>query len=247
MSVPAERLPSPPRLPTEDELPCDDGIPMETPRHRLQMELLIHALEPWAAKRRDVFVSGNQFLYFSADQLRGRDFHGPDVFVVCGTERRERKSWVVWEEGKGPDVVIELISESTAGLDKGSKKRIYQDQLRVPGYYWFDPFNPDDRAGFALIEGTYVPLERDAEGCLPVPELGLRLCLWQGEYIAVETTWLRWADNEDFLPLPEEAERARANAAQQRADAERRRADQAEAELQRLRAELAGLRGGDAT
>ncbi len=77
MSVPAERLPCPPRLPTEDELPCDDGIPMETPRHRLQMDLLIHTLEPWAAKRRDVFVSGNQFLYFSADQLRGRDFRGP--------------------------------------------------------------------------------------------------------------------------------------------------------------------------
>ncbi len=210
MSVPAERLPFPPRLPTEDELPCDDGIPMETPRHRLQMELLIHTLEPWAAKRRDVFVSGNQFLYFSADQLRGRDFRGPDVFVVSGIERRERKSWVVWEEGKGPDVVIELISESTAGLDKGSKKRIYQDQLRVPGYYWFDPFNPDDRAGFALIEGNYVSLELDTEGCLPVPELGLRLCLWQGEYIGVETTWLRWADNEGLLPLPEEAERARA-------------------------------------
>jgi hypothetical protein len=110
----------------------------------------------------------------------------------------------------------------------------------VPGYYWFDPFNPDDRAGFALIEGNYVSLELDTEGCLPVPELGLRLCLWQGEYIGVETTWLRWADNEGLLPLPEETERARA-------DAERRRADQAEAELQRLRAELAGLRGDGGT
>ena len=58
----------------------------------------------------------------------------------------------------------------------------------------------------------YVQLERDAEGCLPVPELGLRLCLWQGEYLGAETTWLRWVDNEGFLPLPEEAERARPNA-----------------------------------
>jgi Uma2 family endonuclease len=208
------------------------------------MELLIHTLEPWAARRRDVFVSGNQFLYFSAEQLRGRDFRGPDVFVVSGIERRERKSWVVWEEGKGPDVVIELISESTAKLDKGSKKRIYQDQLRVPGYYWFDPFDPEDRAGFALSEGRYLPLERDAEGCLPVPELGLWLCLWQGEYLGVATTWLRWADDDGLLLLPEEAERARADDAEQRAAAERRRADSAEAELQRLRAELAGQRGG---
>jgi Uma2 family endonuclease len=211
------------------------------------MELLIGTLEPWAARRGDVFVSGNQFLYFSAEQLRGRDFRGPDVFVVSGIERRERKSWVVWEESKGPDVVIELISESTASLDKGSKKCIYQDQLRVPGYYWFDPFNPEDRAGFALSEGRYVPLQRDGEGCLPVPELGLRLCLWQGEYIGVETTWLRWADDGGLLLLPEEAERARADAAQRQADAERRRAETAEAELRRLRAELAGLRGGGGT
>jgi len=62
------------------------------------------------------------------------------------------------------------------------------------------------------IMSGYVQLERDAEGCLPVPELGLRLCLWQGEYLGAETTWLRWVDNEGFLPLPEEAERARANA-----------------------------------
>jgi hypothetical protein len=94
-------------------------------------------------------------------------------------------------------------------------------------------------------EGIYVPLERDAEGCLPVLELGLRLCLWQGEYIGVGSTWLRWADNDGLLLLPEETERARTDAAQLRADAERHRADVAEAELQRLRAELAGRRGDD--
>ena len=61
----------------------------------------------------------------------------------------------------------------------------------------------------------------------------------------MESTWLRWADNDGLLLLPEETERARADAAQLRADAERHRADVAEAELQRLRAELAGRRGDD--
>jgi Uma2 family endonuclease len=226
---------APPRLPTEDELPYEDGIPMETLRHRLQMELLIRGLDPWAAAQGDVFVSGNQFVYFSADQLRGQDFRGPGVFVACGVSRRERKSWVVWEEGKAPDVVIELLSETTAEQDKGIKRLIYQDQLRVANYYWLDPFNVEDRSGFTLEGRRYVPLPRDKDGCLPVPSLNLRLCLWQGEYLGVETTWLRWADDQCLLPLPEEAQR-------QRADQEQQRAEAAEQEIVRLRAELEQLR-----
>jgi len=49
---------------------------------------------------------------------------------------------VVWEEGKAPDVIIELLSESTATQDKTVKKEIYQNQMRFPEYFWYDPFNP---------------------------------------------------------------------------------------------------------
>jgi hypothetical protein len=59
MYNPARRMPS---LPTEDDLPCDDGEPMETLRHRLQMELLIHSLDPWTRACGDCFVGGNMFL-----------------------------------------------------------------------------------------------------------------------------------------------------------------------------------------
>jgi hypothetical protein len=68
MSVP---LLKPVHLPTQDELPYDDGMPMEIHRHRLQMNLLIHSLDEWAAQRRNVFRGGNMFIYFGADQLRG--------------------------------------------------------------------------------------------------------------------------------------------------------------------------------
>jgi len=229
---------------------------METPRHRFQMELLIRGLYSWAADQGDVFVSGNQFVYFNVNQLRGQDFRGPDVFVVRGVSQRERKSWVVWNEGKGPDVVIEFISDSTAENDKGAKKTIYQDQLRVPDYFWMDLFNPEDRCGFTLSGRRYVPIPRDAEGCLPVPSLGLRLCLWSGEYLGITATWLRWAGAQGLLLLPEEAERQRAdeeqrraNEAQRRADeeqqranGEQRRAEAAEQEIMRLRAEIDRLR-----
>ncbi|MBM4258323.1 MAG: Uma2 family endonuclease [Deltaproteobacteria bacterium] len=94
--------------PTQDELPCDDGEPMETARHRQQMFLLLETLHPWLDQRSDGYAGGNMFLYFSLAQVRHQDFRGPDFFAVLGVPKGERKSWVVWEEGKGPDVIIEL-------------------------------------------------------------------------------------------------------------------------------------------
>ena len=55
-------------LPTEDELPCDDGEPMETPRHREQMELLIHSLKAHWAERTDYYVGGNMFIHYDPQQ-----------------------------------------------------------------------------------------------------------------------------------------------------------------------------------
>ena len=67
----------------------------------------------------------------SALQAKKNDFRGPDVFVVMDTDRHERKSWVVWEEdGRTPDVVIEIMSASTEKNDRGDKKRIYAKLLR---------------------------------------------------------------------------------------------------------------------
>ncbi len=250
------------RLPTQDELPSDDGIPMETGRHRQQMEVLIRGLSPWAAEQGDVFIAGNQFLHFNAQQLRNKDFRGPDVYVVRGVDPTlERKSWVVWQEGKGPDVIIELLSESTAKQDKTEKFRVYQDVLRVPNYYWFDPFDPSDSAGFELVGGRYRPLPKDLRGGLACPALGLYLRLWEGTYLGLTIQWWRWANpQEQLLLFPEElavqqaeaeyqraeveyqraeAEYQRAETERQRAETERQRAEAAEAELARLRAEWA--------
>jgi Uma2 family endonuclease len=90
---------------------------------------------------------------FPAAQIKKQDFKGPDFFAVLGVPKKERKSWVVWEEEKAPDVVIELLSESTANLDKIEKKQIYQDKLRVSEYFWYDPFNREDLAVFVLVDG----------------------------------------------------------------------------------------------
>jgi hypothetical protein len=123
---------------------------------------------------------------------------------VLGVPKRERKSWVVWQEGKGPDVVIELLSESAAAQDKGEKKAIYQDRLRVPEYFWFDPFR-GEWAGFVLHNEGYVTLMEDSQGRLVSQKLDLALVRWQGLYQDVEACWRRWTTlSGTLLPTPQE-------------------------------------------
>ncbi|MBD2487946.1 Uma2 family endonuclease [Aulosira sp. FACHB-615] len=201
--------------PTQAELPYDDGVPMESARHKAQMDLLIDALIPWLEQRDDGFVGGNMFVYYSLAQVRNKDFKGPDFFVVLGVPKGERRSWVVWEEGKAPDLVIELLSDSTAIADKNEKKLIYQNQMRVPEYFWYDPFHPDDLAGFSNEKGVYQPIETNAQNQLVSQFLGLALQLWQGNYKGIDAIWLRWASLAgELLPTPEEKERQRAEKAE---------------------------------
>ena len=197
--------PSIPLPPTQDELPCDDGIPMETQRHKLQMDILLDTLQPWLDQREDGYMGGNMFIYFSMEQVRNKDFRGPDFFAVLGVPKTERKSWVVWEEGKAPNIVIELLSESTRNEDKTRKKEIYQNQMRVPEYFWYDPFNPDDWAGFYLNGSEYQPLTREQRDRYLSQQLDLALVRWSGVYKGVEALWLRWETPQGEL-LPTEQE-----------------------------------------
>jgi Uma2 family endonuclease len=225
--------------PTQDQLPYDDGEPMESQRHILQMELLIDALLPWLDARDDGFVGGNMFVYYSLDQVKNQDFRGPDFFAALGVPKKERKSWVCWEEGKTPDVVIELLSESTAKVDKTEKKQIYQNQLHVPEYFWYDPFNSEDWAGFQLQGGAYHPISPDSEERLISQVLQLALIRWHGLYKGIETTWLRWAQLDGTLLLTaEEQERQRAGQEYQRAEQERQRAEQERQRAERAEAQV---------
>jgi len=227
--------------PTQDELPCDDGIPMETQRHKMQMDLLLDTLQPWLDQREDGYIGGNMFIYFSTQQIRNQDFRGPDFFAVLGVPKQERKSWVVWEEGKAPNVVIELLSESTGNEDKTRKKTIYQNQLRVPEYFWYDPFNPADWAGFYLQGSEYQPLARDGNNRYISQQLDLALVQWHGVYKNVETVWLRWETLEGEL-LPTERELSQeAQQAQQEAQQAQQEAQQVQQKNEKLAAKLREL------
>ena len=62
-----------------------------------------------------------------------------------------------------PNIIIELLSESTAKVDRGLKKQIYQDTFHTPEYFWFD-LDSLEFVGFCLINGTYQPIEPNDQG-----------------------------------------------------------------------------------
>lgn len=237
--------------PGELELPYEDGVPMESNRHRQQMVLLIQTLKRAWSHRHDFFVGGDMFIYFSETQVKTNDFRGPDFFVVLGTTDRDRRSWVAWgEDGKLPDVVIELLSDRTRHVDWGEKMHIYSHLWKTSEYFLYDPWS-HAFDGFRLDTTTleYAPITPDSRGDLFCQRLGLALGLRQGTYEGVEALWLRFVDRTGaLLETPSEAEEAalaavaeerqradaekdRANAEKDRADGERRRAEEAERRL----------------
>jgi len=117
--------------------PTSDGKPFDSDQHRQLMFDLIGTLDDFFAADPLVYVSGNLIVcYVPGDRRR---HVSPDVFVVRGVEKIARLNYIVWEEGRGPNVVIELTSSSTADEDTGRKFELYRDVLRVPEYFLFDP------------------------------------------------------------------------------------------------------------
>jgi Uma2 family endonuclease len=220
-------------LPTEDDLPCDDGVPMETARHRDQMWTLIYSLQTYWSDRPTNYVGGNMFLYYDPQNLR--KFRGPDFFVVFDVEDRERKSWVVWQEGmRFPDIIIELLSDSTREIDQGEKKTLYERVFHTTEYYLYDPFS-QEFIGYHLHGGRYEMAKPDEQGRV--------YSILANLYLVVHGGWLRWMTPEGVVvPTPEELaeqERLRADQVQQHAEQERHRAEQEHqrAEQERHRAE----------
>jgi len=222
---------------------------------------LIGILRYYWWDRPDIYVAGNMFVYFDPDQVKTRNFRGPDVFVVKGVRHKNpRNSWVVWEEDwLTPDYVIELASESTAQFDVSTKRAIYEQDLQTPEYVVYDPLTPRLRGWRLDARGRYQELTLDERGWLWSEQLGL--WLGKAEYLIGGYTEplrvVRFFDVAGRM-LPTEAEAAvaeaqrqasRAEVEAQRAEAEARRAkveaQRAEAEARRADKEAAARRAAE--
>ncbi|MCI0697531.1 Uma2 family endonuclease [candidate division KSB1 bacterium] len=213
----------------------------ETDKHRNQMIALLNALEEYYRPDSGIYVTGNILVHY-CDEAGEWKFLAPDIIVVKGVEKKDRGSYVIDDEGKAPDFIIELVSPSTKVEDLGNKRVIYAG-WRVIEYFLFDPtgelFSGPLR-GFRLQGNDYVPM---MGARLHSKVLGLDLVVEQGR--------LRLYDPKtgQRLLTHEESEAARRAAEAKAASAETKAAQEsaarqaAEAELARLREELAKLRG----
>ena len=224
-------------MPGAKDLPYDDGEPMESAWHRDQMVLLIDSVGEHWRDRTDFYVGGNMFVYYSPERVFNKDFRGPDFFVVHGVERdRQRVSWVAWEEnGRLPDLIVELISPTTAAIDRGEKKRLYGSTLRTGEYFCYDPL-ADRLEGWRLTSlAGYAPIPAESDGRMWCQQLGAFLGRWDGHYLETTGRFLRlFTPDGSLVPTGPEAlaratraEAARASSESQRATSE---ADRANAE-----------------
>ena len=187
----------------------------------------------------DKFISLNPIL--GPDDLR----RNPDLAVALNADREaflRRNGYIISEQGKPPDFVIEIASRSTARVDVGQKREDYA-LMGIPEYWRFDEtgeFHGTRLAGERLVEGRYesIPIvelsEGVLEGYIEVLDLNIR---W-------EHGNLGWYDPATGLHIPTfDSERERADAAETRANSEAEARDDAEARVRELEAEIRRLRG----
>jgi Uma2 family endonuclease len=165
------------RATREIEYPTGDGKPMaETDVHRQDMVDLIDTLGHHFARDPKVYISGNLLLYY--EEGNPRKHVAPDVMVSFEVAKEPKRDYyLVWKEGKAPDVVFEITSKSTKREDKKTKKELYRDVLEVTEYFQFDPtedYLKPPLQGFRLEDGDYVPIQL-VNGRLPSQVLGLHL------------------------------------------------------------------------
>jgi Uma2 family endonuclease len=235
--------------------PERDGKPMaETDVHIDVLIYLREALRDYFRNDPQVYVAGNMLFYY--EEGNPAACVAPDVFVVQGVPKGERRTYKLWEEGRPPTVVFEITSRGSRLEDLGTKRALYA-MLGVQEYFLYDPLGEylqPPLQGYQLRQGEYERLLPGDQGQLVSQVLSLELQLQNGQLLVINPT------TGERLLTPAEAHAARrteaearlAEATARQAETEARQAAEAraalaEAELDRLRAEVARLRGETGT
>jgi Uma2 family endonuclease len=234
-------------LVTEDDTPVDN---MPSEKHQRLLTEALYSSWDGPGAGRPFLAAANVGVF----PLARNPAIVPDVFLSLDVEvaqdwwQKEHRSYLLWEFGKPPDVVIEIVS-NTAGAEADEKRQKYA-RMRVSYYVIYDPLRqvmPDVLTIYRLSGTDY-----ERQSSLRFPDIGLGVTLWDGTYEGKTDTWLRWTDADGNLILTgkERAEQERLDKEQslqqlaqerQRAEQERQRAEQehqrAEQEHQRAEQE----------
>ena len=212
---PRETLPTMYDLPSED--PEESGVDQF---HDFQPELLWLTFRPANYRSDRVFSASDLNLYYDVHHQNW--YKRPDWFGVVGVPRLYdgndlRLSYVIWQEGVSPSLIVELLSPSTEKEDLGenrpeyynsnngygddtngyadkppSKWEVYERILRVPYYVVYSRYT--DQLRVFVLQGDHYERLILTEPRVWLKELGLGLGLWDGEYKGIHRLWLRFYD-----------------------------------------------------
>ena len=243
-----------PVVPTDGGIfyPETDGEPMAaTDRHRKEMMRTLYTFDGHFQPKLDVYVSGDIFMYYVKGEPGA--VISPDVLISFGLDKKDRRTYKVWEEGKVPEFVMEFSSAKTYDNDLTIKKETYES-LGIADYFLFDVehlYLPAPLMGFSLVDGRYMRIsESSVDGGLHAASLNLDFHVREeglGIYDPVAGKWLQTPTEIQAARADREAARAdrEADARQEeaaRAENAEARAENAEAEAAQLREQLARLK-----
>ncbi len=200
--------------------PSSDGMPMaESDTQRLPLMDTSAALALHFSSRSDVYVSADILIYYEMNNPRR--CVAPDVLVAFGVPDHPRDSYFVWRDGKAPDFVLEIASNSTQARDATAKRDIYAG-MGVAEYWRYDPtgryLNPPLLGEVLNSRGQYERLDvgqtgRGLQGYSYI--LGLDLCVRDDELRLFNPM------NQTWLPTLAESDAARQAAEARTAELER--------------------------
>lgn len=185
-----------------DHLITENEDPVDNIFSEKQQRLLTDSLyASWTGpgQRRSFLTMANVGLFYA--------LHSPpivpDVLVSLDVQmpenvwKKAKRSYLVWEYGKPPELVIEIVSNQEGEEDR-RKFQLYA-QAKVPYYVIFDPLNELEKGILRVHErqgNSYVELPDHY-----LPQMGLGVTLWEGWFEDKYDTWLRFCDKEGHLLL----------------------------------------------
>jgi Uma2 family endonuclease len=196
-------------LVTEDDEPVDNIISAK--QMRLLVEPLYSSWKPTLpddpAQPRKFFADCDVGIFTTPYQPPV----APDMFLSLDVEanpnfyEKKNRSYFFWEFGKMPEVVVEIVSNKK-GDEAVGKMKTYA-KMAISYYVVFDPLKELSEQVVRVYELGFAGRRYQLRKDLNLPEVGLSLTLWQGEFEATEFEWLRWCDAQGNL-IPTGKERA---------------------------------------
>lgn len=237
MAEPVHNIDTPPDIPV-DHLITEDDRPVDNFFQDKQAKLLTDALDAsWPEGR--PYISAADVGIFATNR---EPAIVPDVLLSVGVSfpddilEKENRSYFIWQFGKPPEIVIEIVSNLEGG-EEGEKLQRYA-RMKVPYYVIYDPRLLLSQRPLRIRQLSGASYVDKVDAWFPEVQLGLTV--QSGIYDGMTARWLRWCDRDGKVLLTgrESAahEKQRADSEAQRADAESQRA---KAEAQRADAEAA--------